>query len=61
MADLDDMEMAKCPHCGKTCPKDFFPLCSCERDIKAGKNPQKKSGEAGQPEKGEDDPYDYDF
>lgn len=38
MADLEDMDMAECPVCGKTCPRDFYPLCSCEADgKKAGK------------------------
>lgn len=29
MADLDDMEMVECPICGRRCPRDFYPLCSC--------------------------------
>jgi endogenous inhibitor of DNA gyrase (YacG/DUF329 family) len=61
MADLDDMEMMKCPHCGKEAPKDFFPLCSCEKDIKKGKKPAKKAaGKSKKPAKPED-PYEYDF
>jgi|GEM_PF-6311660 len=62
MADLDDMDMMKCPHCGKEAPKDFFPLCTCEKDIKAGKKPASKKGKpaAKKPAK-TDDPWDYDF
>jgi hypothetical protein len=68
MADLDDMETLKCPHCGREAPKDFFLLCSCERDLKAGKKPPKKPGKkparpekSRKPEKGEADPYEYDY
>lgn len=59
MADLDDMEMVECPHCGKKCPKDFFPICSCKQDLKAGKKPA-KAGKSKKANKAED-PYDYDF
>ncbi len=51
MADLDDMEMVKCPHCGKTCPRDFYPICSCE------KSP--KTNNTGTADKKPVDPYDY--
>jgi endogenous inhibitor of DNA gyrase (YacG/DUF329 family) len=59
MADLDDMDMVKCPHCGKEAPSDFFPLCSCERDLKAGKKPAKKAKQK-KPSKKED-PWDYEY
>lgn len=42
MADLDDMEMVKCPHCGRECPKDFYPVCSCEEKIKTSKKKDRK-------------------
>lgn len=43
MADIDDMEMAECPVCKRRCPRDFYPLCSCEVPVK-GKGQEKKKG-----------------
>jgi endogenous inhibitor of DNA gyrase (YacG/DUF329 family) len=65
MADLDDTEMMKCPHCGREAPRDFFPLCSCERDLKSGKKLPKKPALPEKPKKPKQgeyaDPYEYDL
>jgi hypothetical protein len=41
MADLDDMEMKECPHCKRSCPKDFYPICTCEKDLKKNEKENK--------------------
>jgi len=37
------MEMVECPVCKKRCPRDFYPLCTCDAAGK-GKDQGKKKG-----------------